>query len=58
MDKVVHFYLMRYRRGRLAWPGHEICEACWIAPEEAQQRLTYPNEKRIARKALAMIIAC
>ena len=57
--KVVSFYLLRYLRGRIddVAPAfrREVAEACWLPLEEAQRLLSYPGEREMAQKALAML---
>jgi 8-oxo-dGTP pyrophosphatase MutT (NUDIX family) len=57
--KVVSFYLLRYRRGRIddVAPAfrREVAEARWLPLDEAQQLLSYPGEREMASKALAML---
>jgi 8-oxo-dGTP pyrophosphatase MutT (NUDIX family) len=57
--KVVSFYLLRYRRGRL---GHiapeqeiEVAEARWLPLDEAPKLLAYRGEREMAENALAYI---
>jgi 8-oxo-dGTP pyrophosphatase MutT (NUDIX family) len=57
--KVVSFYLVRYRRGRLGTlvPAHrvEVAEVRWLPLEDAPQLLAYKGEREMAAKALAML---
>jgi 8-oxo-dGTP pyrophosphatase MutT (NUDIX family) len=59
--KVVSFYLIRYRSGRIddvrAAFRHEVDEAKWLPLEEAPRLLAYRGEKEMAEKALAMLEA-
>jgi 8-oxo-dGTP pyrophosphatase MutT (NUDIX family) len=59
--KVVSFYLLRYRRGRIddVAPAfrREVAEARWLPLDEAQRLLAYPGERTMAEKALAMLSA-
>ena len=52
--KVVSFYLVRYRRGRLGdIPPefrHEVAEARWLPLEEAPRLLAYKGEREMAEK--------
>ena len=54
--KVVSFYLLRYRSGRIGElpPGMEIevAEARWLPLEEAPRVLAYGSERQVARLAL------
>jgi 8-oxo-dGTP pyrophosphatase MutT (NUDIX family) len=57
--KVVSFFLVRYRRGRLgALPprtAHEVEEVRWLPLEEAPRLLAYGGEREMAEKALARL---
>jgi 8-oxo-dGTP pyrophosphatase MutT (NUDIX family) len=57
--KVVSFYLLHYRRGRLGEIPqefrHEIAEARWLPLEDAPRLLAYKGEREIAEKALMML---
>ena len=59
--KVVSFYLVRYRRGRIdevpAAFRHEVAEARWLPLEEAPRLLAYGGEKQMAREAVARLEA-
>jgi 8-oxo-dGTP pyrophosphatase MutT (NUDIX family) len=59
--KVVSFYLVRYRRGRIDdVPDafrHEVAEARWLPLEEAPRLLAYGGEKQMAKEALARLEA-
>ena len=54
--KVVSFYLLRYRRGRLGKLSprfaHEVAETRWLPLEDAPQMLAYKGERDIAQRAL------
>ena len=49
--KLVSFFLLSYRSGRLADHDHEVEDALWIPLEEAPERLAYKSEKEIAQTA-------
>jgi 8-oxo-dGTP pyrophosphatase MutT (NUDIX family) len=49
--KVVSFFLLRYRSGRLAPDPEEVAEARWLPLEDAPQLLAYGGEREIAAKA-------
>jgi 8-oxo-dGTP pyrophosphatase MutT (NUDIX family) len=57
--KVVSFYLLRYRRGRIddvpSKFRHEVAEARWLLLEEAPRLLAYGGEREMAQKALARL---
>jgi 8-oxo-dGTP pyrophosphatase MutT (NUDIX family) len=59
--KVVSFYLVRYRRGRIDDVPeafrHEVAEARWLPLEEAPRLLAYGGEKQMAKEALARLEA-
>src|SRR6266545_75319 len=53
--KVVSFFLVRYRRGRIGElppeHAHEVAEARWLPLEEAPRLLAYKGEREMAEKA-------
>jgi 8-oxo-dGTP pyrophosphatase MutT (NUDIX family) len=57
--KVVSFYLLRYRRGRIDDVPEEfrreVDEARWLRLEDAPRLLSYRGEREIAAKALASL---
>ena len=57
--KVVSFYLLRYRSGRIGNlpPGMEVevAEARWLPLEEGPRLLAYGGEREMAAKALAAL---
>ena len=59
--KVVSFFLVRYRRGRIddipPEHRHEVAEARWLPLEDAPRLLAYKGEKEMAQKALMMLAA-
>jgi 8-oxo-dGTP pyrophosphatase MutT (NUDIX family) len=59
--KVVSFYLVRYRRGRIDDISkafrHEVAEARWLPLEEAPRLLAYRGERDMAEEALARLEA-
>jgi 8-oxo-dGTP pyrophosphatase MutT (NUDIX family) len=59
--KVVSFYLVRYRRGRIgdipAAFRREVAEARWLPLEDAPRLLAYKGEREMAEKALMMLAA-
>jgi hypothetical protein len=59
--KIVSFYLMRYRSGRINDIAPEmrveVARARWIRLEEAPKLLAYKGEKQIARRALEYVEA-
>ena len=59
--KVVSFYLVRYRRGRIddvpVHFRHEVAEARWLPLDEAPRLLAYGGEREMAKNALATLQA-
>jgi 8-oxo-dGTP pyrophosphatase MutT (NUDIX family) len=57
--KVVSFYLVRYRRGRIddvpSSFRHEVAESRWLPLEDAPRLLAYGGEREMARNALATL---
>ena len=57
--KVVSFYLLRYRGGRLGEIAPEqrveVAAARWLPLEEAPKLLTYGGEREMAKSALAFV---
>jgi hypothetical protein len=53
--KIVSFFLLRYRSGRLEDHDHEVDEALWIPLEEAAAKLAYRGEKDMAKTALSRL---
>ena len=57
--KVVSFYLLRYRRGRIgdvsAAFRHEVAEARWLPLDDAPRLLAYGGERDMAEKAIAAL---
>ncbi|MGZ8698085.1 MAG: NUDIX hydrolase [Gaiellaceae bacterium] len=57
--KVVSFYLLRYRKGRIgdipAQFRHEVDEVRWLPLEDAPRLLSYKGEREMAEKALAAL---
>ena len=54
--KVVSFYLLRYRSGRLGdlppEHAHEVAEVRWLPLADAPRLLAYKGEREMAQKAL------
>jgi len=57
--KVVSFFLVRYRRGRIgelpSEHAHEVAEARWLPLDEAPKLLAYKGEREMAAKALSRL---
>jgi len=55
VEKVVTFFLFRYRSGNVADHDHEVEEALWIPLAEAPERLSYKGEREMAIAALSRL---
>jgi 8-oxo-dGTP pyrophosphatase MutT (NUDIX family) len=59
--KVVSFYLMRYRAGRINQISEdmriEVARALWVPLADAPKLLAYKGEKQMAKKALEYLTA-
>lgn len=59
--KIVSFYLMRYRSGRIDEIAPEmrieVARARWVRLEDAPSLLAYSGEKQMARRALEYVTA-
>jgi 8-oxo-dGTP pyrophosphatase MutT (NUDIX family) len=57
--KIVSFYLLRYRSGRLGALApemqHEVAAAHWLPLETAARALSYRGERQMAARALAYL---
>ena len=57
--KVVSFFLLRYRRGRIGElppeHAHEVAEARWLPLEDAPKLLAYKGERDMALEALTRL---
>lgn len=57
--KVVSFYLLRYRSGRLGDTSpahaHEVAAVRWLPLEEAPRLLAYGGERTMAQRAVAVL---
>ena len=57
--KVVSFYLLRYRGGRLGAlspaHAHEVAQVRWLPLAEASRLLAYKGEREVAELALARL---
>ncbi|MGO0575830.1 NUDIX hydrolase [Ornithinimicrobium panacihumi] len=54
IHKMVHHYLLEATGGRLTIendPDQEAIDAIWVPLDEVHRKLTFPNERRIAREA-------
>ncbi|MBJ7291013.1 NUDIX hydrolase [Williamsia sp.] len=55
IHKTVHHYLMRSTGGELSDADYEVAEVAWVPLAELPQRLTYSDERRLARTAEEVI---
>jgi 8-oxo-dGTP pyrophosphatase MutT (NUDIX family) len=51
--KVVAFFLFEYVSGEVDDHDHEVERACWMPLEEATEKLTYPGEREMVKRALS-----
>ncbi len=59
VHKMVYHYLLEATGGSLTIendPDHEAIDAAWVLLEEADQTLTFPNERRIAQLAWQRLV--
>jgi 8-oxo-dGTP pyrophosphatase MutT (NUDIX family) len=54
ISKSVHFFLFGYLSGDVADHDDEVLEARWLAVERARIELTYPGERKMLERALAI----
>jgi 8-oxo-dGTP pyrophosphatase MutT (NUDIX family) len=57
IHKTVHYFLMRASGGDVSDHDHEVSEARWLAVSKALDLMSYPNEREIVRKAVALTTA-
>jgi 8-oxo-dGTP pyrophosphatase MutT (NUDIX family) len=57
VNKVVRFYLFRYRSGDVADHDHEIEEARWMPLPQAVEELSYDGEREMVRRAMSRAAA-
>lgn len=59
VHKHVHHYLLLAIGGVLSTagdPDHEAIDVAWVPLPELEERLAFPNERRIAREATARLV--
>ena len=59
IHKMVHHYLLEATGGRLTVendPDQEAIDAIWVPLDEVHRKLTFPNERRIAREAWSRLM--
>ncbi|OPX08505.1 NUDIX domain-containing protein [Gordonia sp. L191] len=55
IHKTVHHYLLRSVGGELSDEDYEVSEVAWVPLHELPRRLTYSDERRLARMARGVI---
>ena len=55
IHKTVHHYLLRHIGGELSDEDYEVSEVAWVPLRELPRRLTYSDERRLARMARGVI---
>ena len=55
VHKTVHFFLMQATGGDTSRHDHEVATADWFDVDGALDRMTYPNEREVVRKAATMV---
>ncbi|MBD0862824.1 NUDIX hydrolase [Gordonia sp. zg691] len=55
IHKTVHHYLLRCTGGELSDEDYEVSEVAWVPLHELPRRLTYSDERRLARMARGVI---
>jgi 8-oxo-dGTP pyrophosphatase MutT (NUDIX family) len=55
--KTVYHYLMQAETEELTGPNWEVSEARWVTVDEAQDLLSYENDKGVVRKAFELLAA-
>lgn len=55
IHKTVHHYLLRSTGGELSDADYEVSEVAWVPLRELPRRLTYSDERRLARMARGVI---
>jgi 8-oxo-dGTP pyrophosphatase MutT (NUDIX family) len=53
--KTVEFFLFAYLSGELEDHDEEVQEARWMPLKQAQRSLSYPGEREMARRAIALL---
>lgn len=53
--KLVYFYLLEYTRGSTDDHDDEVEEARWFDAADALAQLTFPNERKVVERALAVL---
>jgi 8-oxo-dGTP pyrophosphatase MutT (NUDIX family) len=57
IHKFVYFFLFRCTGGSTDDHDHEVDDACWFPLPEAQERLSFENERRVLRLAAGALEA-
>jgi hypothetical protein len=55
VHKTVHHFLLRATGGELSDIDVEVTEVAWVPLNELETRLAYADERRLVRRATAML---
>jgi len=55
VHKTVHHFLLRAHGGELSDADVEVTEVAWVPVADLQQRLAYPDERRLVRRAADLL---
>jgi 8-oxo-dGTP pyrophosphatase MutT (NUDIX family) len=55
VHKTVHHFLLRAYGGELSDADVEVTEVAWVPLPDLQQRLAYPDERRLVRRATDLL---
>ncbi len=53
--KTVYYFLMRYDKGDITKHDFEMEQVEWIYEKDVEKKLTYPSDKKVWKKAKALI---
>ena len=53
--KKVSFFLLRHKEGDIRDHDFEVDEVAWVPIEAAVEKLTYPSERKLVRKAAKLL---
>ncbi len=55
IHKTVHHYLLKYESGKLSDADPEVSEVAWVSLPELPRRLSYADERKLARRATGVV---
>lgn len=55
IHKTVHHYLLKYESGELSDGDPEVAEVAWVSLPELPSRLSYADERKLARRATGVV---